>query len=171
VRENWCCTKESRLPCRTSVTSLRLVALVVLHLHTLKENILPGHRDFLVQHEFARIRHPLYLIIHTNNPPVGPICQSLSFLKLFHPSFSGLSLLSLLPPLLLCPTVQALLPPAVPPSRRWKEVLELARTQPRGSSLPLPPATSHPPPAYTDTEHGATSMVSKGDRDPLISLP
>jgi hypothetical protein len=94
VRENWCCTKESRLPCRTSATSLRLVALVVLHLHTLKENILPGHRDFPVQHEFARTRHPLYLIIHTNNPPVGPICQSLSFSKLFHPSFSGLSLSS-----------------------------------------------------------------------------
>jgi hypothetical protein len=35
-------------------------------LHTLKGNILPGHQDFAVQHEFSRTRRPLYLILQSN---------------------------------------------------------------------------------------------------------
>jgi hypothetical protein len=45
---------------------VRLVTLVVFHLHTLKQNILSGHQDSPVQHQFSRTRHPLYLLLHTN---------------------------------------------------------------------------------------------------------
>jgi hypothetical protein len=41
-----------------------------------------------------------------------------------------------------------------------------------GAPLPRLPATSHPsPPACSHTEHCAASMVSKGGRDPILSLP
>jgi hypothetical protein len=46
--------------------SLRLVALVVLQMHPLKENIPPGHRNFAVQYQFRRTRHPVNLLLHTN---------------------------------------------------------------------------------------------------------
>lgn len=45
--------------------SLRLSALIVLHFHTLKENIMSGHRDSPVQYQFSHTRHPLYLVLHT----------------------------------------------------------------------------------------------------------
>jgi hypothetical protein len=70
---------------------LRLVALVVLYLHTLKENILPDHRNFAVQYQFSRIRHPLYLVLHTNNQLWGPLVS-----VLFTPAAPSLSVLLLL---------------------------------------------------------------------------
>jgi hypothetical protein len=45
--------------------SLRLSALIVLHFHTLKENIMSGRRDSPVQYQFSHTRHPLYLVLHT----------------------------------------------------------------------------------------------------------
>jgi hypothetical protein len=48
----------------TSVDCLRLVALVILHLHTLNENILSSHQDSSVQYQFFDTHHPLYLILH-----------------------------------------------------------------------------------------------------------
>jgi hypothetical protein len=60
---------------RCSPVVVRLVALVVLNLHTLKANILSSHQDFPVQYEFSRTRHPLYIILHTNKHPEGPTYQ------------------------------------------------------------------------------------------------
>jgi hypothetical protein len=48
---------------------------VVLYLHTLKANILSNDQDFLVQYEFSRTRHPLYIILHINKHPQGPTYQ------------------------------------------------------------------------------------------------
>jgi hypothetical protein len=41
-------------------------------MHPLKENIPPRHPEFTVQYLFFRTRHPLNLLLHTNNPPVDP---------------------------------------------------------------------------------------------------
>jgi hypothetical protein len=51
---------------------LRLVALFVLQIHSLKGLFLPDHRDFTVQCQFSRTRCTLYIILHTNHPSVGP---------------------------------------------------------------------------------------------------
>jgi hypothetical protein len=68
---------------------LRLVALVVLHLHTLKQNILPGHQDYQVQHQFSRTCHPLYLLLHINQHLRAP--RVILFFFLPSPSLSILS--------------------------------------------------------------------------------
>jgi hypothetical protein len=51
-------------------------------LHTLKGNILPGHQNFAVQHEFSRTRGPLYLILQSNYHPRAP-----HVILIFSPSF------------------------------------------------------------------------------------
>jgi hypothetical protein len=86
--------------------SFRLVALVVLYVHTLKPNILPGHHDFPVQHQFSRTRHPLYLLLHTNKPQWDPLVSLLT-------SLSTRLLLS--PPLF--PRAASLSPPLPPHPR------------------------------------------------------
>jgi hypothetical protein len=68
--------------------TLRLVALVILHLRYSKGNILPSHPKFAVQHQFFRTRHPLYLILHTNNHVWDP---HVIHCHLFTPSISILS--------------------------------------------------------------------------------
>jgi hypothetical protein len=61
---------------------------VVLHLHTLKENILPGQRDSPVQDQFFRTCHPLYLILHTNYQLWGNLSYYLSPPASLPPPFS-----------------------------------------------------------------------------------
>jgi hypothetical protein len=106
--------------------SLRLSAPMKLQIQPLN-----GH--FVVRYKFSRTSQPLYSIFHTNQPPAGPICQPL----LFSPSFPGLSLLPIL-----CSSAQP--PerrrPALPPSWRRKELLEVAHT---GSSRSGAPSSSH----------------------------
>jgi hypothetical protein len=60
------------------ISSLRLVALVILQMHPLKGNILPSQRDSPVQYQFSRTRRPLCHILHINNQHVGPTCHPLS---------------------------------------------------------------------------------------------
>jgi hypothetical protein len=55
------------------VRTTRLVALVVLHLHTLKQNILTGYQDSSVQHLFSRTRLLLYLLLQTNKQLWDPL--------------------------------------------------------------------------------------------------
>jgi hypothetical protein len=57
---------------RLDISSLRLVALVILHLHTLKGNILSSHQYSPVPYLFLRTRHPLCTILHTNFPWEDP---------------------------------------------------------------------------------------------------
>jgi hypothetical protein len=91
--------------------TVRLSALVELQIQPLNGIFLPGHRHFAVQYKFSRTSQPLYSRLHTNQPPVGPICQPL----LFSPSFPGLSLLPILcssaqPPERRCPCSPSLPP-------------------------------------------------------------
>jgi hypothetical protein len=58
--------KRSTVPSFGGSVSVRLVALVVLQMHLLKENIPPGHPNFAVQYQIRRTRHPSYLLLHTN---------------------------------------------------------------------------------------------------------
>jgi hypothetical protein len=51
---------------------IRPVALVILHLHTLKGNILSGHQDFAVQHEFFPPWSPISHI-PIKLPPAGSV--------------------------------------------------------------------------------------------------
>jgi hypothetical protein len=60
---------------RCSPVVVRLVALVVLNLHTLKANILSSHQDFPVQKEFSHTRHYLYIILHINKHPQDPLIR------------------------------------------------------------------------------------------------
>jgi hypothetical protein len=53
----------------------RLVALVILQTHPLKQNIPSSHQDFAVQRQFSRTHHPLYLILHTNKHPWDPLIK------------------------------------------------------------------------------------------------
>jgi hypothetical protein len=76
--------------------SLRLSALVILQIHTLKGIFLPHHPEFAVQYQFSRTRHPLYFIPYTNqllrvpliffitqppSPPMHPLSPSLLTLR------------------------------------------------------------------------------------------
>jgi hypothetical protein len=51
---------------------MRLVALVILQSHPLKANIPSSQRDSPVQYQFLRTRHPLYLLLHTNQQLRAP---------------------------------------------------------------------------------------------------
>jgi hypothetical protein len=54
------------------IALLRLVALVILQSHPLKANIPSSQRDSPVQYQFPRTRHPLNLLLHTNQHPQAP---------------------------------------------------------------------------------------------------
>jgi hypothetical protein len=72
-----------------SARSLRLFVLVNLQIQPLKGIFPPGHQEFSVQFQFFCTRRPLYLILHTNYPGLGPTHHTLLF---FSPSPPTLAL-------------------------------------------------------------------------------